>query len=121
VIDAFMMFTVFGGFACCAAFFRAQYMDWRQQRASDVKKTTRVRLLYQLKSSHSQKSIGVGTRVDPAGGGLSGSPAHPGAQSRSDDCYVVIAQPRRPSCTTPFPPAVLGSRRNCISDRAESK
>jgi len=58
VIDAFMMFTVYGGFALCAAYFRAQYMDWRQERAADLKEKIRVRLSYQVRFSHGRKSVG---------------------------------------------------------------
>lgn len=93
MIDAFMMFTVFGGFAFCAAYFRAQYMDWRQKRSSDLEKQVRARLLYQVGTSRVQKAVGAGAGTDPRVGGLAGSLGRPSAESPVDR-YLTIAQPR---------------------------
>jgi hypothetical protein len=120
VIDAFMMFTVYGGFALCAAYFRAQYMDWRQEHAADLKEKVRVRLFYQVRFSRGRKSVGAGAVVDVAVGDSAGSPAYPGRQSRSVERYMVFAH-ARPFSTAPFPPRVLGINRNRISDRVTSR
>jgi hypothetical protein len=70
VIDAFMMFTVFTGFAFCAAYFRAEYIDWRQYRISDVEKMIRVRLLYEIGGPRAPTVVGVGAQIDLTDAGL---------------------------------------------------
>jgi hypothetical protein len=76
VIDAFMMLTIVNGFLFCAAYFRSQYLDWRQQQAPYVKEKLRIRLLDQVQLSRPQKTSGAGVGVDPADGGLAESAAY---------------------------------------------
>jgi len=39
-----MMVMIFGGVALCGAYFRARYMDWRNQQTAEVERKLRVRL-----------------------------------------------------------------------------
>jgi len=46
IVDNLMMLMILGGIALCGAYFRGQYMDWRNQQTAAVEKKIRVRLLY---------------------------------------------------------------------------
>jgi hypothetical protein len=61
-----IMVMILGGFALCGAYFRAQYMDWRNQQTVEVGRTIRLRLLYRDQLSRSQESI-VAPVIDLAG------------------------------------------------------
>jgi hypothetical protein len=39
--DTFLMIIIVAGFALCGVYFRAQYRDWRRQRAADDKEKAR--------------------------------------------------------------------------------
>jgi hypothetical protein len=46
-VDNFMMVMILGGIALCGAYFRSQYMDWRNQQTAEAEKEIQLRLLYQ--------------------------------------------------------------------------
>jgi hypothetical protein len=52
-----MMVMIFSGIALCGAYFRARYMEWRDQQTAEVEKQLRVRLLYRDESSRPQESV----------------------------------------------------------------
>jgi hypothetical protein len=119
VIDALMMFTIFSGFVFCGAYFRSQYLDWRQQQTSYVKEKLRVRLLDQLELSRPQKTGDVGVGVDVGDGGLAESTANPGPRSQSDR-YTVIAQ-ANPLPTAPIPPRIMRFKHDSVLARRTSR
>ena len=43
-VDNLMMFMIWGGIALCGAYFRGQYMDWRNQQTTGVKQRIRQTL-----------------------------------------------------------------------------
>jgi hypothetical protein len=55
--DTFMMFIVISGFALCGAYFRAQYMDWRNEQTAEVERTIRVRLLWRDQLSRPRENV----------------------------------------------------------------
>jgi hypothetical protein len=65
-VDDLMMVMILGGIALCGAYFRAQYMDWRNQQTAEVQKTIRLRLLYPDYLSRRQVRVVVHV-VDLAG------------------------------------------------------
>jgi hypothetical protein len=118
VIDAFMMFTVLTGFVFCAAYIRAEYLDWRQRRSSDVEKKIRFRLLHDIRSSRPQTTFGVEARINPTVGDLAEWRAFPSARAPVEG-YLVIAQPRA-FFALPIRQSVLRSKRAGFFDRAAS-
>jgi hypothetical protein len=118
VIDAFMMFTVLTGFAFSAAYFRAEYLDWRQRRSSDVEKKIRFRLLHDIRRSRPRTAVGVEARINPTVGDLAESRASPSARSPVEG-YLVIAQPRA-FFAVPIRQSVLRIKRTGFFDRAAS-
>ena len=61
-----IMVMILGGIALCGAYFRGQFMDWRNQQTAEVEKKMRVRLLYRDEFSRPQESVVV-PDVDLAG------------------------------------------------------
>lgn len=120
MIDAFMMFTIINGFVFCAAYFRSQYLDWRQQQASYVKEKLRIRLLDQVQLSRPQKTGDVGVGVDLADGGLAESTAYLSPQSQSADRNRVVARAIR-FPTALVSPRIMGFKRNSVLDRRISR
>jgi hypothetical protein len=45
IVDNLMMLMILGGIALCGAYFRGQYMDWRNQQTAEFERKIRVRLL----------------------------------------------------------------------------
>lgn len=44
--DNLMMVMILGGITLCGAYFRAQYLDWRNRQTAEAERKNRVRLLY---------------------------------------------------------------------------
>jgi hypothetical protein len=103
--DDFMMFIVLAGFALCGAYFRAQYMEWRQQKAAAVKNDVRVRLLYHGGSARPALSVVVRDGADLAGCNSPERPAYPEHRHTPSiaECQVRVGACSQP----PLPPSVL--------------
>ena len=65
-VDNLMMLMIWGGIALCGAYFRAQYVNWRNQQTTGIEKKIRVRLLYRAELLRPQESVVVPV-VDLAG------------------------------------------------------
>jgi hypothetical protein len=54
-VDNLMIVIIFGGIAVCGAYFRAQYLDWRNRQTAKIIERAKVRLLYRVGPSRLQK------------------------------------------------------------------
>ena len=51
-LDDVLFGVIVGGVGLCAAYFRVEYMRWREHRAADMRKETSMRALHINRFSH---------------------------------------------------------------------